>query len=78
VSSSWFFFSTYNEDARTDTYQIILPIYTKVFHVKSFPSGLPTGTMYALLLYPILATCPAHVIVLELILRRIFVEEYRL
>jgi hypothetical protein len=41
------------------------------------PSDLPTKILYALHLFPVRATCPSHLNLLDLITRTIFGDEYR-
>jgi len=52
-------------------------IYAWIFLVVSFPQVSPPNILYAPLLFPTCATCPAHLIILDLIPRIIFDEQCR-
>ena len=43
----------------------------------SFPSDCPTKTLYTVLLSPLCAACPAHLIILDFITRKILGEDYK-
>ena len=43
---------------------------------ESFPSGFPTKILYVFLFFPTSATCPAHLILIDLISWKIFSEEH--
>jgi hypothetical protein len=68
----------YPEPDQSRPYYPILSLFTSILILYTdlrlglpsglYPSGFPTNTLYAFLLSPILATCPAHIILLNLII----------
>jgi len=48
------------------------------FPSSLFPSRFPTKILYAFLMYPVHAPCPAHLVLLHLITLTIFGEVYKL
>jgi hypothetical protein len=60
----------------TPTYRRSVSILSSHLRLGLLPSGFPTKTLYASLLSPIRATCPANLILLDFITRTILSEEY--
>jgi len=59
-------------------YVLILSSHLRLGHLSGlFHSGVPTNSLYTPLLSPIRATSPAHLIILNMITRKILGEQYR-
>jgi hypothetical protein len=52
--------------------------YALAFLVVSFPSGFPTNILHAILVAAMHTTCPAYLILLDVIILTIPGEEYKL
>jgi hypothetical protein len=58
---------------------LMLSIHLRLYLPSAlFPFGFPTNNLYSFLFSPIRATCPTHLILLDLIILIILTEEYKL
>jgi hypothetical protein len=61
-----------------DPFLYYSPTYVKVFRGGLFPSGFPTESLYAFNFSPMCVTCHINLIVLDMIIRFAFGEDYKL